>query len=573
MAIGGGVFSGLENFRDMSNPDFHYGIDATKNQKPFGSLVVHHTADKPIDNLVRYGQSVDNERGGAFGYHFYIGRDGSVIQGAPLNKRTNHVKPPSHKARSGKRPNVSNSNALGISLVGAENGATPEQLDAARKLSQNLMSEYGIDSNSIFGHGELQSDRMNTEGLELVNLLREDRNMVERAGTEDVKEDTMPQFDPARIAQALGLDAPSPPALGPQAADAGGGMPLGEWQSPEQYQQNFDPTRVPGGQQGGPQQAPPPAMAAAMDQSNAEPGFLKKIQEWWQPVDDMISEEKADQLLALGSGMLATDGNFFQMLGGGGQSMLQTKMAQQQEDRFGSSRRYRSIGNAEMKDGTVKGNLVVDRQTGRILEPSVDGGYVDVSDQVGTLINKSHASGSRQMLTGSQLTKLEEDLREKKTTLDLFDRTLSKIDDINTGWRGMADDLRTNLKTFLQRENLTEEEFKRAVAKGEIQGLVGRAREDVVGPGVMTEQDALRIISALGGDLSILTNPQVLKEQLTKFRDLAQRSYETSQYSYRRQKQFYPGMLNPEFLGEPETTTRSESKGQSEIDSLMQQYQ
>ncbi|QRD53042.1 N-acetylmuramoyl-L-alanine amidase [Pseudosulfitobacter pseudonitzschiae] len=78
---------------DASDPNFHYGKSATAHAKPFEGIVWHHTREAPLMNMVDYGKRVDPERGGAFGYHYYIGPDGQVVQGAPTDKRTNHIKP------------------------------------------------------------------------------------------------------------------------------------------------------------------------------------------------------------------------------------------------------------------------------------------------------------------------------------------------------------------------------------------------------------------------------------------------------------------------------------------------
>ena len=156
---------------DQSDPNFVYGRSASRNAQPFSGLVVHHTADKPIENLVNYGKTIDQQRGGAFGYHFYVGKDGQIIQGAPLDKRTNHIKPPKHRQRKGVA-GISNANAVGITLVGGEHGATPAQRDAAARLGQALMAEYGIGADNVFGHGDLQHDRQHQEGAEVVALLR-----------------------------------------------------------------------------------------------------------------------------------------------------------------------------------------------------------------------------------------------------------------------------------------------------------------------------------------------------------------------------------------------------------------
>ena len=149
-----------------------YGKSATAYAKPFKYLVVHHTQNKNLKNMANYGKSYDKGRGGMFGYHFYIGRDGKVIQGAPLTKRTNHVKGPNKSARKGTAKGLSNSNAVSISLVGAHRGATEAQKIAAKKLGKALMKEFSINNKSVFGHGDLQTDRMHSEGQDVVKLLR-----------------------------------------------------------------------------------------------------------------------------------------------------------------------------------------------------------------------------------------------------------------------------------------------------------------------------------------------------------------------------------------------------------------
>ena len=81
------------NIDDQSDPNFGYGESATANAQPFKGIVFHHTSSDSLQNEVAYGKTKDAKRGGAFGYHYYIGQDGKVVQGAPLDKRTNHIKP------------------------------------------------------------------------------------------------------------------------------------------------------------------------------------------------------------------------------------------------------------------------------------------------------------------------------------------------------------------------------------------------------------------------------------------------------------------------------------------------
>lgn len=167
------------NIEYAGDPTFVYGSEATASAQPFIGIVGHHTSPPSVNSLVNYGKTIDQERGGAFGYHFYVGRDGRIVQGAPLTKRTNHVKPPGSSQRSG-RPgnNLANNNSIGVSMVGGTPGnATDIQIDTTFKLMQALMSHFGISNTSVFGHGEVQSDRQAEEGMAAVRRVRGDSTL------------------------------------------------------------------------------------------------------------------------------------------------------------------------------------------------------------------------------------------------------------------------------------------------------------------------------------------------------------------------------------------------------------
>lgn len=154
------------------DPNFAYGRSATANAQPFSNIVIHHTADDhDTDWYVNYGQTVDSERGGAFGYHFYISPDGTIVQGAPLSRRTNHILPTAEGAT------ARNANSVGISIVGGDAGVTPAAQAAATRLGQALMTQYGIQPSGVFNHGELQpgdrgEEASNTGLVNIVSALR-----------------------------------------------------------------------------------------------------------------------------------------------------------------------------------------------------------------------------------------------------------------------------------------------------------------------------------------------------------------------------------------------------------------
>lgn len=131
--------------------------------RPFSMIVFHDPGSSQCDTsaMLAYGQTYDKKRDGMFGYHFYIARDGTIYQGAPLTKRTNHVSGSYRRTKL----QYSNSSAIGISLMCGHMKIPEAQLNAAVRLGHLLQVAYAVPSNRIFGHGELQFNRLPNEGI------------------------------------------------------------------------------------------------------------------------------------------------------------------------------------------------------------------------------------------------------------------------------------------------------------------------------------------------------------------------------------------------------------------------
>lgn len=128
-----------------------YGVDATRAATPFENITLHDTGgNKTLDWYVDYGHRPDEGRGGTFGYHFYIGPDGTIVQGAPMDVRTNGA--------TGYGV-FRNANTIHVSMVGTAATNTPEQIAAATALVNALANDYGISPERIVGHGNIQPDR------------------------------------------------------------------------------------------------------------------------------------------------------------------------------------------------------------------------------------------------------------------------------------------------------------------------------------------------------------------------------------------------------------------------------
>lgn len=130
----------------------YYGETATREARPFQSIVVHHTAGTKSAAQYAKGAHAWDSRGssyGYFGYHFIV-QGGNVIQSAPMAARTNHAK----AERLGGKSSVFNSrSSIGVSFVGVA-GHYPqgEEYETGLKLIAGLMKRYRIDTKNISSH-------------------------------------------------------------------------------------------------------------------------------------------------------------------------------------------------------------------------------------------------------------------------------------------------------------------------------------------------------------------------------------------------------------------------------------
>ena len=145
----------------------------------------------------------------------------------------------------------------------------------------------------------------------------------------------------------------------------------------------------------------------------------------------------------------------------------------------------------------------------------------------------------KQALSSSAMAKLDGALDEAENGLRQIDRYMGNLGDTNQGLQRFVDRISTQLKTAFT-QGLTQKEIKLAIARGQLQALLGRYRVEVVGPGVMTETDALRVISALGGNPDSLQNKQVAMNLLKGIRARKMKAYKTDLKRFNvQQNRFY----------------------------------
>ena len=137
---------------------------------------------------------------------------------------------------------------------------------------------------------------------------------------------------------------------------------------------------------------------------------------------------------------------------------------------------------------------------------------------------------------GKELNKQINELQEENTTINTLLQYMQNRQNAPVGVRSLISNVTGNFVTFFkenpQTKSLNAGQLATAEGKALLQGLLGRMRIDIVGGGVMTEQDALRVIQALGGNVDALQDPQkvaraignVLKRKMsgygTKYKNL-----------------------------------------------------
>ena len=200
-----------------------------------------------------------------------------------------------------------------------------------------------------------------------------------------------------------------------------------------------------------------------------------------------------------------------------------------------SARTYQSKGTyKDLDSGELVGEISLDTRTGEYFvgTPNTDSYKVIDMTKVRPVTDSYFNIGT---LTGKQFTDLRDNLKSDKVSLTRLKSYFENQQGSNTGLDRLTDQFLTTVKTLMTKKELTQEELKLAVARGQVQGLLGAFRIETVGGGVMTEQDALRVLRNLGGDVNIFQNPEVVRTQLKRLFEDKLLGYDTKIEDYNAQ--------------------------------------
>jgi len=195
-----------------------------------------------------------------------------------------------------------------------------------------------------------------------------------------------------------------------------------------------------------------------------------------------------------------------------------------------------SKGVYRAKDGTIIGEVNFDSSTGEYFQFD-ENGQRAVLDMK-SLTPVTDATFANTIPSYNEFNKMQQELQTDIGSMKALQRYMTAINNTNEGFLRIADDLSANAKTLLtgifgeEYTELTPEELNLRIGRGLQQGLIGRFRLETVGGGVMTEQDALRIIQNLGGDVNALQNKEVVAKQIKNLFMDKQRSYDRNKKRY-----------------------------------------
>ena len=184
---------------------------------------------------------------------------------------------------------------------------------------------------------------------------------------------------------------------------------------------------------------------------------------------------------------------------------------------------YQNTGPYINEQGQYIGEGVFHRGSGSMMLRDRETGQVNPMPQGARPITEGNLD--RNVMTGEQFSKLARTANEEEQSLRSLKRYWESVKDTSQGWRLLADQYIGQIKTIFGKDLNNQKQFDTLIQSGRLQGLLGRFRKDIVGGGVMTEQDAHRVIAALGGDVNALRNKDVVAQLLKDMMNDRAREY------------------------------------------------
>ena len=166
-----------------------------------------------------------------------------------------------------------------------------------------------------------------------------------------------------------------------------------------------------------------------------------------------------------------------------------------------------------------------------------------ITDMTENDIPATATSFAKDIMPIEKFMKLRSEVTDDEISLNRLTKYVQKAQSLPMGFTRLADEIAFRFKTLMG-DKATKNQIMQQVAKGELQGLIGATRLSTVGGGVMTEQDALRVIQRLGGDVDSFQNPEVVKRAIADVYAERYRRYQDNLNFYNMAVDTYYGRPN-----------------------------
>jgi hypothetical protein len=123
------------------------------------------------------------------------------------------------------------------------------------------------------------------------------------------------------------------------------------------------------------------------------------------------------------------------------------------------------------------------------------------------------------------LSTFNKEVTEEEQKLIALDKYKNALQNAPEGFGRSLQAMNMILQTLSSDPNFKMGDLATGEARARLQGLIGTYKEDIVGGGVMTEQDALRVIEALGGEVSAFNPSELQIKLIDSFRENSERKY------------------------------------------------
>lgn len=149
-----------------------------------------------------------------------------------------------------------------------------------------------------------------------------------------------------------------------------------------------------------------------------------------------------------------------------------------------------------------------------------DLGYGYIDDQDNFRQAREAPTGTRVVTSGAlnpaAIAKFDErqiQFTDELIGLEKMQDYFKNVSSLDRGFKNLANKFTANLKTFIGKK-IDGKEFDTLTADAKKEALLGALRLEVLGPGVLTEIDAQRLIRTLGGDVNQWFNPDLVASRL-----------------------------------------------------------